>query len=1488
MNPSAFRVTRAQLNKFTTADASASPQTRRQSDRGRRGWVQSARLLAVSFVAALSFAVPTTFAATTTVSVLIDADNNAATGCSVPTVNGPFAGVDRVLNTTVVADAAGYRTQSITVQRCSGGVLGAAQTIDSSVLPIARGNGTGGATAIETYMPNGYLPATEQKLRIGITTLAANGLTGSDALTLSGAGAILVDGPPLVIVPTLATASLALTALLLVGSLWMARRRGWHALQLGVVMVFALSLSGQLIAAIVRDGLIADWTGITPAAIDPAGDAPPGVDITNVYSTVESGNVFFRIDTLLNSPPVANAQTVTVIAATSLAITLTGADFEASPLTFTVVTTPAQGVLTGTAPNLTYTANALATASDSFTFKVNDGSADSAVATVAIGNTRAPTITSANNVIFIPTQANTFAFAANGIPTPTASFGTCSPALPSVTFAADSSGGGTLSGNPTVAEAGVHTCTFTSSNGVLPNATQSFTLTVGGAPTITSVATLSVPELAAFTHTVTTSSVLPITGMTSVGALPTVATFTYAGATAATATIAGTPALCSRSTYPVTLGVSNSVASSTQSFNLTVRPVNQLPSFSKGADVTVLEDVGAQTVAGWATARNAGAACESAQTLSFEIVSNSNAALFSAAPAVNGSNGDLTFTPAANANGSATITLRITDNGGTADGGVDTSATQSFVINVTAVNDAPSFVKGADVIVLQNAAAQTITPWATAISAGPADEAAQTVTFQIVANSNAAMFSAGPAISPTGTLTFTPATNQPGTATITINLKDSGGSAGGGVDTSANQTFVITVATVNQPPSFAKGVDPTVLEEAAAQTLVGWATAISPGPASEAGQTVSFNVTGNTNAALFSAGPLVSATGTLTYTPAANANGAATLTLTLQDNGGSANGGVDTSAAQTFVITVTAVNDAPSFVKGADPTVLASAGAQTLTNFITAISPGPANEAAQTVTLGISNATNAALFSAAPALTGSGATRTLSFTPASNNCGASTITIQAQDNGGTANSGVDTSSQTTLVTVSCVNQPPSFTKGVDPTVLEEAAAQTLVGWVTAISPGPASEAGQTVAFNVTGNTNTALFSAGPLVSPTGTLTYTPAANANGTASITLTLQDNGGTANGGVDTSAAQTFVITVTAVNDAPSFVKGPDVTVLQNAAAQTITPWATAISTGPADEAAQTVTFQVVGNSNPALFSVSPAISPTGTLTFTPATNQPGTATITINLKDSGGTANGGVDTSPNQTFVITVTAVNQAPSFIKGADQSAFDYNGAQTVTGWATAISAGPNEGGQTVNFIVSNSNSSLFSTAPAVSATGTLTYTPALAQSGAATVSVQIHDNGGTANGGADTSAVQTFVINVATDIVDNVAAVNDPPVAQNKTGIAIQTNMKRTDIDASLLTGVTDADRGVSGCAPTYSVASITSSSGGTVSNVNLGLGTFDPAPSFTDTAAVNYTVSDNSCPGVATSAPATINHTVSGPGRNDAVCEFFLMGTPIIPFLNQ
>jgi hypothetical protein len=243
--------------------------------------------------------------------------------------------------------------------------------------------------------------------------------------------------------------------------------------------------------------------------------------------------------------------------------------------------------------------------------------------------------------------------------------------------------------------------------------------------------------------------------------------------------------------------------------------------------------------------------------------------------------------------------------------------------------------------------------------------------------------------------------------------------------------------------------------------------------------------------------------------------------------------------------------------------------------------------------------------------------------------------------------------------------------------------------------------------------------------------------------------------------------VITISAVNDAPIFTKGANQTVLEDAGAQTVTAWATGITAGAADESSQAIDF-IVTNSNNALFSVQPAIAANGTLTFTPAANVNGSATVTVQLHDNGGTLNGGADTSAAQSFTITVTSVNDAPSFTKGADRRDPQDGGARTVTGWATAISAGPaDESTQALNFIVTNSNNALFSVQPAISANGTLTYTLAAGASGTATVTVTLHDDGGVANGGVDTSAAQTFVINV---IAKPTITINDVSVIEGNSG----------------------------------------------------------------------------------------------------------------------
>lgn len=243
--------------------------------------------------------------------------------------------------------------------------------------------------------------------------------------------------------------------------------------------------------------------------------------------------------------------------------------------------------------------------------------------------------------------------------------------------------------------------------------------------------------------------------------------------------------------------------------------------------------------------------------------------------------------------------------------GFDYAATGAQVlITVASINDAPSFTKGSEPAVNEDAGQQVINNWATNISAGPANEASQTLTF-LLNNDNSALFLVPPAISSSGTLTFRPADDAFGQAVVTAVLMDNGGTANGGVNISPSQTFTITVNSVNDAPSFVKGADQTVAEDAGAQTVSGWAASISPGPANEASQTVTFTLTTD-NDALFSTLPAVdAASGDLSYTPGADMNGSATISVTLHDNGGTANGGVNVSATQMFSITVQPVNDAP-------------------------------------------------------------------------------------------------------------------------------------------------------------------------------------------------------------------------------------------------------------------------------------------------------------------------------------------------------------------------------------------------------------------------------------------------------------------------------------------------------------------------------------------------------------------------------------------------
>jgi hypothetical protein len=86
----------------------------------------------------------------------------------------------------------------------------------------------------------------------------------------------------------------------------------------------------------------------------------------------------------VNDPPLADDQAVTTQEDTPVAVTLTASDVEDDALTFAVIDDPANGVLSGQGPSLTYTPDPDYAGVDTFTFRANDGIADSSLATVTI------------------------------------------------------------------------------------------------------------------------------------------------------------------------------------------------------------------------------------------------------------------------------------------------------------------------------------------------------------------------------------------------------------------------------------------------------------------------------------------------------------------------------------------------------------------------------------------------------------------------------------------------------------------------------------------------------------------------------------------------------------------------------------------------------------------------------------------------------------------------------------------------------------------------------------------------------------------------------------------------------------------------------------------------------------------------------------------------------------------------------------------------
>ncbi len=390
--------------------------------------------------------------------------------------------------------------------------------------------------------------------------------------------------------------------------------------------------------------------------------------------------------------------------------------------------------------------------------------------------------------------------------------------------------------------------------------------------------------------------------------------------------------------------LNNGLKSNASTIKITVEFINAAPTYTITSSSLVFnEKAGAVAVDLWAKNITAGPnPLEVTQNIKFitTIKSKTQYIDFNDLPDVD-KFGNLTFEATDKSNGVFVLEIYLEDDGSDVPPNVNKSTPIEVTITINPINDAPTFLKGANIIIDEHSGPYS-EPWATNVSAGAPDEdLTQTIDFILVQKeiSGNIQFDTPPTIDSNGQISFEVTPHYNGYIIYELVLKDDGiGSPAPNANTSNIQAFTITVNYINDAPTYDRGDDITVEESDQISSYHNWATNISPGISpneqdQELHFTVNFIQVSGTLAFLIA--PQLSADGTLTFRTTEHTHGEAIFDVFLTDNGDLVLPHKNTSEVIQLKVTVTPVNFPPDDIFLSDNNILEKKAAGLEVGFFT-------------------------------------------------------------------------------------------------------------------------------------------------------------------------------------------------------------------------------------------------------------------------------------------------------------------------------------------------------------------------------------------------------------------------------------------------------------------------------------------------------------------------------------------------------------------------